>query len=147
SAIRARGIADENADRANKEKIRANLNAATAQKNLESAERARKESDRHLYVAHMNLAQQSFELNEPSTTIGLLEQHILEQGTEDLRDFEWQYWWQMAHTFEYSLAHDGLSVHDACWSPDGKTLAVACSRFDRRPGQFFLWDTQTWKRK
>ena len=47
------------------------------------------QSDRRLYAAHMNLAQQALEAAEDGRILALLELHVPQAGQPDLRGWEW----------------------------------------------------------
>jgi WD40 repeat protein/tRNA A-37 threonylcarbamoyl transferase component Bud32 len=131
--------ADTEAARANSEAERANTKAQEAADNartaLENAERERQQRERaqvqtrlaqrHLYAAHMNLAQAAWEDARVGAVWSLLEQHKPKAGEDDLRGFEWHYWDRMSHSgFRTLHGHTQFAVSVA-FSPDGQRLASA----------------------
>ena len=92
-----------------KQRLLANTAAEAEKKQRFLAEqetkRANNEADharRHLYAAHMNLAQATWEGNDARETIRLLELYHPPMGQEivqqDVRGFEWHYWDRLAHS-------------------------------------------------
>ena len=79
---------------------------------------------RHLYVAHMNLAQQAWEQSNLGRLRSLLGHWRPEPGQEDLRGFEWYYWWRLAHGYRADLHVSATPVKTVAYSPDGATLAT-----------------------
>ena len=79
------------------------------------------QSDRRLYAAHMNLAQQALEAREDGRILALLELHVPQAGQPDLRGWEWDYLrarCRIRLTINFSAYSSSLA-----WSPDGKWLA------------------------
>src|SRR5262249_51033006 len=78
---------------------------------------------RLLYAAHMNLATQSWEINDIGRVRELVESHIPKPGEEDMRGFEWYYLWRLCHSDMLTLKGHGDAVTSVTFSPDGKMLA------------------------
>jgi WD40 repeat protein/serine/threonine protein kinase len=89
------------------------------------AQEATKLAQRHLYVAHMNLAQRSWEDTTIARVIDLLDSHRPRPGEEDLRGFEWYYWQRLVHSLVLILKGHTGSVRSVAFSPDGNWLASA----------------------
>jgi WD40 repeat protein/serine/threonine protein kinase len=117
NAERLEKVADERRMEAEKqEKI------AGAQKVL--AEESDRTTRRYLFAAHMNLVQQAVALSDPARALRLLNLHRPQPGQEDLRSFEWYYWWGQCHRgLLRSLDRHTDSVMSVAFSPDGQTLA------------------------
>ena len=105
------------------------------------------QSDRRLYAAHMNLAQQALEAREDGRILALLELHVPQAGQPDLRGWEWDYLRARCRIrLTINLSAYGSSL---AWSPDGRWLAgvSAISHGDARdsaagrPVQ--VWDMAT----
>jgi hypothetical protein len=105
------------------------------------------QSDRRLYAAHMNLAQQALEAREEGRLLELLEQHVPQAGQPDLRGWEWDYLrarCRIRLTFNFSAYSSSLA-----WSPDGRWLAAVSGiskgdvrdAVEGRPVQ--VWDMAT----
>ncbi len=90
-----------------------------------SEKEAHLRTGRYLYVAHMNLVQQAYELSDPARAIEILERHRPLAGEEDLRGFEWYYWWRQCHRWSNSLAYHAGPVHAVAFSPAGDVVASA----------------------
>lgn len=146
--------ADENAAQATTaaaqaltEKERADVKAVEAEASAEQARREQQRADqekdlarRHLYAAHMNLAQVAW--NDAS--IGRLQQLLTAQlpdqaGGSNLRGWEWYYWQRLAHAELLTWSVPEGSVEGLAISPDGEYVAAATSAaviiFDRRTGK------------
>jgi eukaryotic-like serine/threonine-protein kinase len=100
------------------------------------ARESQRQAQRLLYVADMNLAQQSLGLNNVGRARRLLNRHQPQPDAEDLRGWEWRYLWHLTRGNAIATLTNrpsrGFSV---AFSPDGTRLAVGW--FD---GQVELWD-------
>ncbi|MBL8207165.1 MAG: AAA-like domain-containing protein [Blastocatellia bacterium] len=79
---------------------------------------------RNLYAAQMNLVGQAWESGNVVQVVQLLQEHLPEKGQEDLRGFEWFYYWRLSHQKQRTLPQPEL-VQGIAYSPDSKSLAVA----------------------
>jgi WD40 repeat protein/Tfp pilus assembly protein PilF/tRNA A-37 threonylcarbamoyl transferase component Bud32/DNA-directed RNA polymerase subunit RPC12/RpoP len=132
-ALEQKGRADEQKNRADQQ-----AEAATAN--------ARRANDR-AYISDLRLIQRASEENQVGLVHELLEgQRPEKTGGDDLRNFEWYYWWRTSHNELHTLqAHAGVGgvtyvVNDLAFSPDGRRLA-SCGGF--QPGDVKVWDTIT----
>src|SRR5215813_10665423 len=87
------------------------------------AERQEAANRKLLYAAQMNLAGQDWQTTNISRMRKLVESHWPRRGQEDLRGFEWYYFWQLLHGYRLSLPH-GAAVFSVAFSPDGKKVAI-----------------------
>lgn len=125
-AVRAREDADQQARQAG---------AAAAE-----ATEARKDTDRYLYVAHMNLAHQAYEThNNVPRTLELLNSHMPTNGEEDLRDFEWYHLMHLCRKAQATVTlKDSTAIGAVSYSPNGRWLATG-----GHDGHVRLWDLET----
>jgi WD40 repeat protein len=79
---------------------------------------------RDLYAAQMNLVGQAWEAGNVVQVTRLLQEHVPQSGQEDLRGFEWFYYWRLSHQKQRTLPQHDL-VQFLAYAPDGKSLAVA----------------------
>jgi len=122
-------VAKVEADRANQERM--------------NADQARKDTERLLYAADMNVAQQAYEKGEYGRLEKLLEAHRPKPGDkEDLRGFEWRLLWGLMHQDVHTFIHPGNGiVFSVAFSPNGKILASSDA-----VGTIKLWDMTTWRK-
>jgi WD40 repeat protein/serine/threonine protein kinase len=135
-AIQARNKADDLRQVADEQRKLAEKLEKIAKKQQAQAEEREKTTRRYLYAAHMNLAQQAVELPDPPRALRLLRLHQPKPGQEDLRSFEWYYWWRQCHRrLLKTLERHTDSVYAVAFSPDGQTLASGSGDSTVR-----LWD-------
>jgi len=77
-----------------------------------------------LYAAHMNIAAQDWDKANITRMRELLETHLPSDGVDDMRGFEWYYFWRLLHRERQTLTHESL-VLTAVFSPNGNLLATA----------------------
>jgi len=98
-------------------------NERERQRALEAEERERI-GRRHLYAAHLSLAQQAWERGHAARVRALLEREVPALGQEDLRGFEWHYFWQLSHRELQSWIAHRHAISSLAFSPDGKLLVT-----------------------
>ncbi|HKQ75538.1 MAG TPA: AAA-like domain-containing protein [Blastocatellia bacterium] len=79
-----------------------------------------------LYTTQMNTAGQDWQTANISRIREMLEIHRPRPGQperEDLRGFEWYYFWRLSHGYRLSLSHTD-AVFSVAFSPDGKKVAT-----------------------
>lgn len=94
---------------------------------------------RQRYATDMLKVQSAWEAGDLPTFKKLLEaQRPVRTGSEDLRGFEWYYWWRQLHHELLTVTGDASVV---CFSPDGKLLATG-----NDAGEVMVWDATSGKR-
>ncbi|MEJ7592804.1 MAG: protein kinase [Planctomycetaceae bacterium] len=97
--------------------------------NAEIAQQQTKLAERHLYLAHMNLAQSGWEDSAINQTVSLLDLYRPAEGLAssagDVRGFEWYYWDRCCHSDLLTLNAHSAAVTSVAVSPDGRRLASA----------------------
>jgi len=160
-AFRERKEAERSADLA----VKANDLAAQAKKEADRATSQERLTQRYLYSAHMNLANQAWNSGNLPRVVELLEQHraaptapsalggVGRAGPEDLRSFDWRYLWRLCNRQRKTIPlckHEEVAGWDSVFtkaspfliSPNGQFLAVSTyeggttGRFD----EVRLWD-------
>ena len=134
SAARNRDLLSETT-RANKKADEALANAKKTQIEKDRADAKAEEARRHLYAAHMNLAQSNWEAARVGATSELLARYAPGTPDADLRGFEWHYWNRLAHFYQMSLEGHAGEVNSVAFSADGKRLASAS-----HDGTVKVWD-------
>lgn len=129
AALVANKRANDLANVASQNEAAAQASAAKADQHAEGAKRQTKLAERHLYLAHMNLAQSAWEQSNVDQTVRLLDLYRpgggLPAGADDLRGFEWYYWDHCCHSDLMTLSGHSEMVFTVAFSPDGKRLASA----------------------
>jgi WD40 repeat protein/serine/threonine protein kinase len=113
-----------------------------ADRHADAALQQTKLAERHLYVAHMNLAQSAWESSHVDQTVRLLNLYRPavgpKVGADDLRGFEWYYLNHCCHSDLSTLVgHTGF-VLGVAYSLDGMRLASASADHCVK-----IWDTVT----
>ena len=80
---------------------------------------------RKLYFSQMNNTEQAWESANVGRMRALLEPYRHDAKRDDLRGFEWYYWWRLAHGERRSLIGHQNEVRALAFAPDGKALASA----------------------
>ena len=132
AALKSARTAEQERDNAKTEQLAAEAAQKLANQNADIARR-------NLYVADINLAQQSLSQNNLGRAVRLLDRHRPNDGESDLRGWEWRYLWQQTQ----GSAHETLTQRPTrgwavSFSPDGQWVAVGW--FD---GRVELWDIKS----
>ena len=98
-------------------------------------------AQRREYDANMLLVQNDWERNNLEGFHSLLESLRPAEG-DDLRGFEWYYWWNRTHRGFVDLAKHTGQVASIAYSPDGQLFASGAGS-PRGKGQVRIWDTAT----
>ena len=113
--------------------------AARAEANAQLVRDEKRVSDRRLYISDMRLAQRAWEDTQIDRLRELLEGQRPERtGGEDLRGFEWHYWWRLCHSELLTLRGHTGTVTSVAFSPDGKQVASGSAE-----GTLKVWDAAT----
>ena len=88
----------------------------------DEAEFAREEARYDLYVSHMLLGMDYWQMGNVGRLEELLDNHDPEPGQTDLRGWEWYYLEGLSQSTRSLGQHDG-PVRSLAWSPDGELLA------------------------
>jgi serine/threonine protein kinase len=96
-----------------------------AERAAESEAAERRRVSQGLYVARMNLVQLAYERDDVRSAISLLSRYLApEPDEEDLRGFEWHYWWAACHRWSRSFSLDPNLCGHLEFSPDGQRVAA-----------------------
>ncbi|MBC7822216.1 MAG: protein kinase, partial [Planctomycetaceae bacterium] len=87
--------------------------------------RKAEEARRHLYAAHMNLAQSNWDGARVGGTLALLARYAPGTPDADLCGFEWHYWDRLCHWSLLDMKGHTRQVDSVAFSPDGKRVASA----------------------
>lgn len=93
---------------------------------------------RHLYAAHLSLARQAWEHGHAEQVRTLLQRELPVDGREDLRGFEWFYFWNLVHCERRSWVGHRRAVTAVVYEPKGRFLATGS--FDHT---IKLWNPET----
>jgi WD40 repeat protein len=125
AAVKTLGEAQELLDRKHKE--------------IEHIELRGKESAwRYQYVSDMLAARAAWETNNLGRLRQLLKDYQPGPDRQDVRGFEWFYFWRLAHAERLTLAEQGGPIKCVAVSPNGKLIASGSA--DK---SVFLWDAAT----
>jgi serine/threonine protein kinase/WD40 repeat protein len=100
---------------------------------------------RTLYASDMNLVEAAWLQNDGLRFLDLLRRQRPRDGEIDLRDFEWRYWWRLAHHERRSFRVPVGEAPYLTFSPGGRRVA-ACF-WERGEGRTLrtiarVWDTE-----
>lgn len=79
---------------------------------------------RNVYAEQMNHVGQAWEAGNVTKVLELLQRHLPTPNQEDLRGFEWFYYWRLSHQTQTTIPQDDL-VQSLTYAPNGQWLAVA----------------------
>jgi WD40 repeat protein len=112
------------------------------------AQDAEKRAKRNAYAVSMALIQQAWDRADIGGAVDRLRQLMPPPGGEDLRGFEWYYFWRLCHRDKATLRTSG-TVASATVSPDGRMLVSRIFRAtaDGRTDWAELWDVATGQKR
>lgn len=148
--VQAKERATSNALMAESTAKRAALRASTAERAASQiattqaglAKAKSHELARTLYNADLNRIEHYAQSSNVERIDALLRRHIPKSADEeDLRGFEWYYWWRFAHQQRAAL-HLPKPAEKVAISPDGTTIVAACEG-----GEAYLFDMATRQRR
>ena len=84
------------------------------------AENAALEVQRHLYISDINLAKQAWDAGNIRRMRELLNRHFPNDGSKDIRGFDWFYLWRISHLEQLLLRPHADGVSSAGYSNNGK---------------------------
>jgi WD40 repeat protein len=116
--------------------------AAKTQEALARQETARatlgeQRTRRGKYVSDLRLVQREWEQAQVERVRELLDQQVPGPAGEDLRGFEWFYWWRLAHFDLLTIRGHNQPVTSVAYSPDAATPRLASIGQD---GTVRVWD-------
>jgi WD40 repeat protein len=100
--------------------------AVTASVGYFTTAAALEQAQAHLYIAHINLAQQAVEADDDGRALDLLELGVPQPGQPDRRGWEWDYLRGRCQILR-TLAGPPAFCHSLSWSPHRRWLAVGGS--------------------
>ncbi len=139
--VREAGLRDraEQAEHAaRKEQRAAEDQRAAAVQAAELARAQERIARNYLYAARIGLVQRVWESGNSREVLNLLNSLRPEPGQEDLRAFDWYYFWRLCCSEEITLHGRGYDYAPVAFSPSGKRLAVGGNS-----RTIALWDTET----
>jgi WD40 repeat protein len=77
------------------------------------------------YASDMSLAHQAWQAGNLQRMLDLLEAHLPRAGSPDLRGFEWEYLWRLAHADRRTVQTGPSPINVLALAPDGHIAAVA----------------------
>ena len=99
------------------------------------------EARRALYALQMNLVRQAWEAGNTRRAGDLLDSLRPVGGAEDLRGFDWRYFWRLAADESLAILSMAVTAQDIALSSDGATLAIGLGSRGIE-----LFDVATWER-
>ncbi len=93
---------------------------------------------RKAYASDMNLVRQAFEVNHLARAQELLDRHRPTVNQQDVRGWEWRYWWQLCQSeAAFTLSQGFMTIYSISFSRDGSLLAVGAG------GEVTVWELAT----
>ena len=126
--------------RAEREQSRLRVAALQSQANetrlRHEAEAAELAARKKAYASDMNLLQQALAVDDLARAQDLLNRQRPQPGQQDLRGWEWRYFWQFCQSdAAFVLSHCSNSITSVSFSSDGRFLAAGT-----RGAEVIVWD-------
>ena len=116
--------------------LQAQVNESRLRHEAESAELAARKK---AYASDMNLLQQALAADDLARAQDLLNRQRPAPGQQDLRGWEWRYFWQFCQSdAAFTLYQSSNSITSVAFSPDSRFLAVGTYA-----GEVTVWDVVT----
>jgi len=105
---------------------------------LEILQQEKEATNRHLFVANLNLAQRAYEEGNIQRALELL--NICRQSTADANytRFEWRYVWKLCHGELHTFCGHTEPLYSVALSPDGRWVATGSADYRVK-----VWDAAT----
>ena len=98
-----------------------------AETNAEKFRNASIQSRRSQYAADVFAATTEIDKGSYVTARNFLREYFHREGLEELRGFEWRYWWQLSSGQQLKTLPITGKILDMAWSPDGRLRAEGSS--------------------
>jgi serine/threonine protein kinase/WD40 repeat protein len=93
---------------------------------------------RKAYASDMNLVRQALEVNHLARAQDLLYRHRPTANQQDVRGWEWRYWWSLCQSeAAFTLSQGFMTIYSIAFSRDGSLLAVGAG------GEVTVWELAT----
>ncbi len=106
-------------------------------------QQARVETERNLYSADMRLVSEAVKQGAYGQARELLEHHRPTRGQQDLRGFEWRYFWKVLEDQKPVRTLEGLPATTG-WN-DGSLLVRSNILYNESGTELRAWDIKTWE--
>jgi len=122
-ALRAQREADTARNGEREQRLEAESAQKLAETNAEKFKSASIQSRRNEYAADMFAATAEIARGNYVNARNLLRKYFAHDGLEELRGFEWRYWWQLSAGQQLASFPIRGRVNAIAWSPDGLLIA------------------------
>jgi len=120
-----RAVAVQALDGEKAQRTQAEAEWQRAEANAENARATALQSRRNQYAADIFSSTINIEEGSYATARNFLREYFFREGAEDLRGFEWRYWWQLSAGQQLKTFPVSRDINHAAWSPDGRLTATA----------------------
>jgi WD40 repeat protein/serine/threonine protein kinase len=120
-----REVAEKALDGEKMQRAEAEAERQRAESNAEKARSTAIKARRSQYAADLFAATTQIERGGFLTARNSLREYFPREGMEELRGFEWRYWWQLSAGQQLKTLPVSGSIRDMTWSPDGQLIAAS----------------------